>query len=277
MASNTRIKKQPGAGLNDELRRRLREVGALLLLPLALYLLVCLFSYDPHDPSWTNAGQMSHARNLGGTVGAYMADLLRWIFGLAAYCFPLLLLLLGVQVLRQRTGRVVHPWESALRLIGFVFFFITGPALLYLNFHEPVLPQGVGGIIGVWVGDALLSAFGDKGAPLLLLAIFLIAVTLATGLSWFRVMDWTGQGVLRATSWLAEKLRQVPSLLAARQARNAREVVKKADAVRQARREPVRIEPAPVPVKKSERARLETQIPLFVGAAAPGEIGRAHV
>src|SRR3546814_11255726 len=40
----------------------------------------------------------------------------------------------------------------------------------------------------------------------------------------------------------------------------------------QARREPVRIEAAPAPVTKSERARLETPIPLFAGAAAPGEL-----
>ena len=274
MAHSTNVKQKPREGLSDELKRRLREAGALLLLPLALYLLVCLFSYNPHDPSWTNAGQLEHAHNFGGTVGAYIADLLRWIFGLVAYCFPLLLLLLGVQVLRQHAdARVVHPWEPALRLIGFVFFFITGPALLYLNFHdELVQPQGVGGIIGVWVGHALLSAFGDKGAPLLLLALFLIAVTLATGLSWFKLADWTGQSVLRLVSWLRDKLREAPQAFAARQARTEREVVKKADAVKQARREPVRIEAPPAPVKRSERAKLETQIPLFVGAATPGEL-----
>jgi S-DNA-T family DNA segregation ATPase FtsK/SpoIIIE len=202
-----------------------------------------------------------------------VADLLRWIFGLVAYCFPLLLLLLGVQVLRQRGQQPQHPWEPALRLVGFVFFFITGPALLYLNFaQEPVQPQGVGGIIGVWVGHGVLSAFGSTGAPLLLLALFLIAVTLATGLSWFGVMDWTGQAVLQLAGWLRGKLREAPQLLAARQARSEREVIKKADAVKQARREPVRIEAAPAPVTKSERARLETQIPLFAGAAAPGEL-----
>ena len=245
----------------------------MLLLPLAWSVRVGLASYNPQVPSWRKAGQLGHARNFGGTVGAYVADLLRWIFGLVAYCFPLLLLLLGLQVLSQRGQRAVHPWEPALRLVGFVFFFITGPALLYLNFAQaPVQPQGVGGIIGVWVGHAVLSAFGPTGAPLLLLALFLIAVTLATGLSWFRLMDWTGHGVLRLAGWVKDKLRQAPQLLAARAARSEREVIKKADAMKQARREPVRIEAAPAPVTKSERARLETQIPLFTGAAAPGEL-----
>jgi len=272
--SSKNVKQEPREGLSDELKRRLREAGALLLLPLALYLLVCLFSYNPHDPSWTNAGTAEHARNFGGAVGAYVADLLRWIFGLVAYGFPVLLLLLGVQVLRQRGRPAMHPWEPSLRLVGFVFFFLVTPALLWFNVGHPdtVQPQGIGGIIGQWLGGGLLAAFGAKGAPLLLLAVFLIAVTLATGLSWFKLMDLTGHGVLKLVAWLQIKLRKAPQALAARQARTEREVVKKAEAVRQAKREPVRIEAPPAPVTKSERAKLETQIPLFTGAAAPGEL-----
>ncbi|WP_201316072.1 DNA translocase FtsK [Dyella sp. EPa41] len=272
-SANVKKEKKQREGLSDELKRRLREAGALLLLPLALYLLVCLFSYNDQDPSWGHVGTVEHARNFGGSIGANIANVLRYIFGLVSYCFPLLLLLMGVQVLRHRGERTVQPWEPSLRLIGSVFFFITLPALLYLNFNdEPVLPQGVGGIIGMWVGRGLLSALGDKGAPLLLLALFLVAVTLATGLSWFKVMDLTGQGVLKLAGWFGGKLREAPEVLAARQARAEREVVKKTEAVKQARREPVRIETPPPPVVKSERARLETQIPLFTGASVPGEL-----
>ena len=274
MPRSANVKKEKQReGLSEELKRRLREAGALLLLPLALYLLVCLFSYNDQDPSWGHVGTVEHARNFGGSIGANIANVLRYIFGLVSYCFPLLLLFLGIQVLRHRGERTVQPWEPSLRLIGSVFFFITAPALLYLNFNdEPVLPQGVGGIIGMWVGRGLLSALGDKGAPLLLLALFLVAVTLATGLSWFKVMDLTGQGVLRLAGWFGGKLREAPEVLAARQARAEREVVKKTEAVKQAKREPVRIETPPPPVAKSERAKLETQIPLFTGASVPGEL-----
>jgi S-DNA-T family DNA segregation ATPase FtsK/SpoIIIE len=272
-ANVKKAKEKERTGLSEELKRRLREAGALLLLPLALYLLVCLFSYNDQDPSWGHASTVEHARNFGGEVGANIANLLRYIFGLVSYCFPLLLLGLGVQVLRHRGVRTVQPWEPSLRLIGSVFFFITAPALLYLKFHEePVLPQGVGGIIGMWVGRGLLQAFGGTGAPLLLLAIFLIAVTLATGLSWFKLMDLTGQGMLKIAGWFGGKLKEAPEVLAARQARAEREVVKKVEAVKQAKREPVRIEAPPPPAPKSERAKVETQIPLFTGASSAGEL-----
>ena len=273
MAHSANARQQPKERLSEETRRRLREAGALLLIPLAAYLLLCLFSYNDQDPSWGHAGSVQQVRNFGGLVGANIANLLRYVFGLAAYCFPLLLLLLGLQVLGQRGERLTaRPWEPSLRLIGWVFFFITTPALLYLNFDSPVLPQGVGGIVGMWVGQGLLDTFGIKGAPVLLLAVFLVAVTFATGLSWFKVMDWTGQMVLRLVAWVRGRLRELPQELAARQERARRDVVKKTEAVRQAGREPVHIEAPPAPVKKSERARLETQIPLFVGPAAPGEL-----
>jgi len=273
VARSANVKQKPKEGLSEELKRRLREAGALLLLPLALYLLVCLFSYDAMDPSWSHAGQAEHARNFGGMLGAYVADLLRYLFGMVAYAFPLLLLGLGIHVLRHRDEQTTSHWEPSLRLIGSVFFFITAPGLCWLNFPDSdMAPQGAGGVIGEAVGKGLQYVFGFKGAPLLLLALFLVAVTLATGLSWFKVMDWTGQGVLKLLGWCRAKLRAAPQALAARQARTEREVVKKADAVKQAKREPVRIEAAPAPVVKSERARLETQIPLFTGAATPGEL-----
>ncbi|WP_343214909.1 DNA translocase FtsK [Dyella lutea] len=273
-SANVKKAKNPPPALSDELKRRLREAGALLLLPLALYLLVCLFSYNEQDPSWGHVGTLDHARNFGGAIGANIANLLRYIFGLVSYAFPLLLLILGVQVLRHRGERNVHPWEPSLRLIGFVFFFITLPALFAINTSRPdtVTPQGVGGITGQWLGNALLGALGSTGAPLLLLALFLVAVTLATGLSWFRLMDWTGQATLRVAGWLGGKMRKAPEVMAARQARVEREAVKKTEAVKQAKREPVRIEAPPTPVAKSDRARQETQIPLFVGAAQPGEL-----
>ncbi|QAU25087.1 DNA translocase FtsK [Dyella sp. M7H15-1] len=274
MARSANVQKEtPKVGMSEELKRRLREAGALLLLPLALYLLVCLLSYEGADPSWSHADTSGHVYNLGGTVGAYIADLLRYLFGGVAYFFPLLLLFLGVQVLRNHGVRSVQPWEPSLRLIGSVFFFITLPGLCWINFPDSSMgPEGAGGVIGHAIGHGLLGAFGDKGAPLLLLALFLMAVTLATGLSWFKLMDLTGQGVVMLFSWFGGKLREAPEVIAAHQARVEREAVKKAEAVKQAKREPVRIEALAAPVVKSGRAHVETQIPLFVGTAQPGEL-----
>ncbi|HET8554040.1 MAG TPA: DNA translocase FtsK 4TM domain-containing protein [Rhodanobacteraceae bacterium] len=262
-------------GLSDELKRRLREAGVLMLVPLAVYLLVCLFSYHPSDPSWSHVAGSGRVHNLGGTVGAWIADLLRYLFGVVSYFFPLLLLALGWRVLRRDVEtRETNPWEPALRLIGFVMFFLVGPALAWLSFPTPQVPppEGAGGVLGHAIGRGVLNAFGDKGAPILLLALFLIAITLATGLSWFRVMDWVGRTTLAAGAWIAGKFRRAPEVMAARSARAEREAAKKFDAVKQAKREPIRIERVTPKVEKSARAARETQIPLFTGASAKGEL-----
>jgi len=260
-------------GLHEDLRRRLREAGVLLLVPLAVYLLVCLISYSPQDPSWSHAAGNDAVHNFGGMVGAWIADLLRYLFGVVAYAFPLLLLALGLRVLRRDTGAPeTPPYEPALRLVGFVLFFIVGPALAALDFSQfEAQPEGTGGVLGRAVSSGLGHAFGG-GTSLLLLALLLVAVTLATGLSWFRVMDTIGRGVLATTTWLGARIRRAPDYLAARAARAERTAVKKSEAVKQARREPIRIEPVAKPVEKSERATRESQIPLFRSSSGKGEL-----
>ncbi len=259
--------------LNDKLQRRLREVGFLLLLPLAIYLFACLWTYSPADPGWSHVGEPEKVANFGGKVGAYIADLLFYFCGALAYAFPALLLLVGAVVLRGADAIERSPLEPALRLVGGLAFFIAGSGLAQLHFNGPSqLPAGVGGVLGALIGGSLTRGFGFLGATLFLLALFLIAVTLATGLSWFRLMDWIGRGLIALVGWVRDRSRRAEDWSAARQARVEREVVRKVDTIKQSRREPLKIEPTLAPIGKSERARRETQIPLFVGSSSEGEV-----
>ena len=259
--------------LNDKLQRRLREVGFLLLLPLAIYLFACLWTYSPADPGWSHVGEPEKVANFGGKVGDLLADLLFYFCGALAYAFPALLLLVGAVVLRGADAIERSPLEPALRLVGGLAFFIAGSGLAQLHFNGPSqLPAGVGGVLGALIGGSLTRGFGFLGATLFLLALFLIAVTLATGLSWFRLMDWIGRGLIALVGWVRDRSRRAEDWSAARQARVEREVVRKVDTIKQSRREPLKIEPTLAPIGKSERARRETQIPLFVGSSSEGEV-----
>ncbi|HEY3520919.1 MAG TPA: DNA translocase FtsK 4TM domain-containing protein [Rhodanobacteraceae bacterium] len=257
----------------ERTRRILREAAVLLLLPVALYLLVCLVSHNPADPGWSHTAEASAVHNFGGTVGAYLADLLLYLFGDIAYAFPILLGVLSIGVLRGWRSADRSALEPTLRLIGFVAFFVAGCGLAWL--HDSGLndlPAGSGGILGQLVGSGLMRGFAALGATLFLLALFLIAVTLATGLSWFKLMDAIGRSLLAALAWLNGKLKRAPEALAARAARNEREEVRKIEFAKQAKREPVKIEPSPAPIVKSERSKRENQIPMFAGGSAEGEL-----
>jgi len=251
--------------------RVVREVAIIALLTVVVYLIACLASYSPGDPAWshaTSAPVILH--NIGGRVGAYLADVTFWFFGYLAYAFPLLLLGVGWAVFRNREEESASALEPALRLIGGVAFFIGGTGLAFLHFSDVAskLPAGAGGILGMGIGGPLMRGFSFPGATLLLLALFLIAITLATGLSWFKLMDTIGRGIFRAFDWLGTSAKKVEDVRVARAARVEREEVRKVETVRQTKREPVKIEARDTtPIERSKRAEAEAQIPLFAGGA----------
>ena len=119
-----------------------------------------------------------------------------------------------------------------------------------------------------------MKGFGFLGASLFLLALFLVAITLATGLSWFRLMDAIGRGLL-AGARLARRdsCASADDWSAARAgARRARESCARSrqcgspSASRSGSSRCLRRS------KKATRAYRETQIPLFSGASREGEL-----
>jgi S-DNA-T family DNA segregation ATPase FtsK/SpoIIIE len=248
----------------------LREVGIIVLLTAVVYLFACLATYNPEDPAWSHATvDVGRLHNIGGRIGAYLADQVFYLFGYIAFALPLMLLALGWNLLRDRNGESESALQPALRLVGGVLFFLSGSGLAWLHFSEASnLPAKAGGILGMAVGSPLMHGFSFPGATLVLLALFLIAVTLATGLSWFKLMDTIGRGVFSALEWFGASAKKVDEVRVARAARVEREEVRKVETVKQAKREPLKIEARdPAPIEKSKRAEAESQIPLFAGGA----------
>ena len=86
MASRTgTIRKIPvlPAGVSDFMRRRAIEMIGVALAVVGLLALVALASHTPADPSWNTASDGPIA-NLLGRAGAWIADFLLQIFGVAA-------------------------------------------------------------------------------------------------------------------------------------------------------------------------------------------------
>ena len=252
-------------------RQRLwRDLALIVVAPLLLYLLACLFTYSPADPGWSHSGSVvAPVQNLGGKAGAWIADVLLNLFGHAAFLLPLVLgAVAWIALLGLGEEDELGP---ALRLVGTFGFLIAATGLLHVRMID-VYTQDVaraGGVIGQLLGKSLQAGFGPLGANLFLIVLVLVSVTLATGLSWFWVMEKLGAGVLSLPELLRRKSHQAGEWKRTREMREERQEVRKTEAVRQAKREPVRIEPPAAPVvEKSERAKRETQIPLFQGAGS---------
>ncbi|PVY78232.1 DNA translocase FtsK [Tamilnaduibacter salinus] len=208
---------QAQSGLTEKQRRfrRLlaqggREGAVIALIALCLYLTMALVSFNPADPGWSSIGHDLNVTNYAGRTGAWIASLLMDFFGKVAFLFPALVAVQVIHLIRQRRDAGgFHAPLAALRLGGFVLILLSGTSLLSL-YAVMGLDADAGGVLGREVSDAMVSAFNLPAATLLLVAIFLFALTVFTGLSWFRVMDTLGAWTLRFLAWLKDAVRPKP-------------------------------------------------------------------
>ena len=260
---------------NPRRQRLLRDIAMILIAPVLVYMLASLLSYSPSDPGWSHAGSIAEPlHNWGGRVGAWLADVLFSLTGYVAYLLaPILGAIAWIALFSMDADGDGEPdLGPALRLVGMVAFLVSATGLLYLRVGDAVdLPSGSGGILGRLVGRSLYAGFGPVGGNLFLLALLLVSVTLATGLSWFRVMDRIGQWAWALPALFRRGTKEAVERYEAREMRVEREETRKIQTELRAKRPPMKIEPPPPPVvEKSERAKRETQIPLFHGGDGSG-------
>ena len=85
--------------------KRLNEATGVVLMSVGVFLWLSLLSYQSQDPSWNTATGATRPINLTGYFGSYLADLMLQSFGLAAFAFPILTLILAWKWLRSAAGR----------------------------------------------------------------------------------------------------------------------------------------------------------------------------
>jgi S-DNA-T family DNA segregation ATPase FtsK/SpoIIIE len=260
--------KKPPAAVNPRRQRVWRDITLMVVVSVLLYLLASLVTFSPADPGWSHsAGITQPLHNVGGRVGAWLADVLLYLCGYVAFLLPVMLGVVAWIALfgMDADGDGDADLGPALRLIGIVGFLVAATGLLELRIGPAAdFSARSGGILGQLVGRSLYSGFGPVGGNLFLLALLLVSITLATGLSWLGLMDRIGQGVLALGPLFRRGTQQAGEWQQARAMREEREEVRRFDSELRAKRAPVRIEPpAPALVEKSDRAKREQQIPLF--------------
>lgn len=102
----------------------------ILISTLAVYLLLSLVSYSADDPGWSHTGRVTAVLNQGGVVGAWLADVLLYLFGYMAYLFPVMAAYAGWMVTRHdpATGGAGQRESSGLYLTGRSIGFVLTPA-----------------------------------------------------------------------------------------------------------------------------------------------------
>ena len=159
-------------------------LGALLL-PIALFTLLGLVSYDWHDiPFLYREAPVSHApNNWVGPVGAWLSCVLFMASGVGAYGVPVWLAITGVLLMfyRGRTWKKIL-WV-AVTLIGFAAVLDLHGAF---NVSQTLNITDNGGIMGWLVTHGLLIQWlSPIGAGILIWSFFIFSTVMAIGLSNF--------------------------------------------------------------------------------------------
>ena len=188
--------------------RRILEAVLVVVAIFAIYLMAALLSFNPSDPSWSQTSWHGPIHNLGGGVGAWMADTLFFIFGVLAYAIPPIMLCLCWASFRQRDSQdYIDFFTLSLRLIGTLALILTSCGLASLNIDD-LYYFASGGVIGSLLGTAMTPWFNNIGATLLLLCVWAAGLTLFTGWSWLTIAEKIGGTLLGATNFMTNRSRR---------------------------------------------------------------------
>ncbi len=158
--------RQNSGGPNDNLHLKILEralvyvddIGIILLLMVAVLGLLGLF-------------QFTH----GGVIDPLVNGIRRW-FGLGAFLFPLILVLIATYLLRRRLGdRVAIPWTRVIS-VEIMLFALLGILSAIDGMDLPRAETGMGGgIVGWGISTTLAEVLGRVGSMILLLIVFIAA------------------------------------------------------------------------------------------------------
>jgi S-DNA-T family DNA segregation ATPase FtsK/SpoIIIE len=184
-----------------------REVVALLLLGLAVFLLLALWSYSFLDPQGLlEAWSVTMVKNWGGKTGAVLASAGMWLLGLVSFWLPFYLVGLAWQ--SHRRGLEHLNWTQVVSALAFLaasagLFSLAHP---YVSWGDDLLHSG--GHFGDALASGLTGLLNGLGAALLLILLLLAGLMGATRLSLVGLVSYLGQ--LGRRAWEALGRRRAP-------------------------------------------------------------------
>ena len=262
--------------LPERIAALVHEARWLVIAALGLYLALILIGFDKADPGWSQSADVETIANPGGRFGAWLADLMLYLFGLSAWWWVGLLFMmvaLGYHRINHWFSEDRRPLYIALG--GFLIFLIASCGLEALRFWslKAALPLAPGGMLGHEVGRLTATYLGFTGGTLLLMAVMIASFSLATGMSWLRFIETLG-GLLETSwyglivMWEGWQDRRYGKVVAEKREATIDQELKKIEEAPPVRIEPVALD-IPLAKKAEVRIEKERQAPLFFDA--PGE------
>ncbi len=165
-----------------------KELQGMALGTVGVFILISFLTYNAADVSWNSYSNEGVIHNLGGRLGAQVADLFFSGFGLASYLIPLALLYMAYTLFRFKEIRLRSYKLAAAG--GLLFSLST----LFAFFRDTTYFFGqqvqTGGLLGKAAASALRSTVGPYGALLLLLPLLAASIMILSHFSFVLFAGW---------------------------------------------------------------------------------------
>ena len=251
--------------------RLLLEARWFVSLGLCLALFAILITYSKLDPAWSHAS-FDVPTNLGGRVGAWIADLMLYVFGLSAFWW---VILFGRRVFagwKELWSTPMPPDPEAkpdsllLRWLGFGLTLLASMGLESIRLHSLAiaLPRPPGGVLGELIGDPLQMAIGFTGSTLILLFALCAGLSLFLHFSWLNLAEQVGRYMELGYRRLRERRESEVDRKVGEQASVEREEFVEEVRGRIEIMAPVQIVRSEPAIVQSVRVQREKQQPLFI-------------
>lgn len=279
-----RIERNTASPLPEKIGDLLQESRWLGIGAIALFLFMALWGFSKEDPGWSHSVLSQGTHNPAGRAGAWISDLLLYLFGLSAWWWIVLLGMFvwwGFRKLNTPGGQHGHPLYVALA--GFVLLLLASSSLEALRFYSlsAELPLSPGGILGIEASRMLANQLGYTGSTLLLLTAMAAGWSVFSGMSWLWACEKLGAGLEMAVGFFYGRIDAWRDRQIGKEVAQLREVVVEEEKRRVELHEPIIIETPKieVPVSKKAEARVERekQAALFPEAVVGGRLPPLHL
>jgi S-DNA-T family DNA segregation ATPase FtsK/SpoIIIE len=244
----------------------IREAWWLVLVVAGSYLATILFTYNRDDPGWSHSASEDVAiHNAGGSLGAWVADILLYLFGFSAWWLAVMAFYAMWWVYKRLELTEAERPYLLFNFIGFVLMLLASSALEaghLLELHL-MLPLAQGGMLGSVIDELLRHVLGFTGSTMLLLLAFATGFSLFTGWSWLKITEKFGWLLERTYSFLRQSWQDWQDKKVGKVAEQLREEYVESERKRVEDRPPVQIEAPQLEIPKSDRVEKERQTPLF--------------
>ncbi|MBW1971728.1 MAG: DNA translocase FtsK 4TM domain-containing protein, partial [Deltaproteobacteria bacterium] len=158
------------------------EILAIFSIGIALFFLLSIVSYSPHDPSWGSAKYpANNVNNFLGIIGAWTADITLGFLGVSSIIIPIFFFFLALELLWGE--RFLNIF---LRLPAWIFLALSFSIILELLLGKIFLKKmsiHAGGAIGYFFVQTSIFYLKKNGLIFVAFLIFLLSFMIITHLS----------------------------------------------------------------------------------------------